>query len=704
MNKLKSILQKNYKLLLRNPLSSLIIVLGPLLLVILLGFTFSNANGVLLSASTYSPEYSALAQSTLDVLSNQGTLIVKQDTLEECIKKVQTGTAQICIEFPQGFSADSNSQIIFHTDHSQINLVWAVLDNIQKSVQGKNTELSLAYSQDVLERLNFAKAQIESVSSQITLAKSDSASAKLDIDDSIANVQSINVDLGVDIDGIIDANSQLNTANTATESLYSTIETDLDLLEGELLSIQEDLKDILEDANGTGLEDELEEFNETIGEILEDMTFLKSSAGEDYTAASERLIGAQTLLSDMSTSVDELDTKLASAASAKTTTQTSLENAQITLESLQESITTIESVISATQTKISGVSFSATQLNSPIQTKITPINNSTDNFSNMFPVLLTIIVMFTSILLGATFTFTEKTSRAHLRNLLTPTKPLIFNLGTLLSTLSIVAIQIVLFISISAAIFKVGITPHLYVVLITAIAIGATFAIMGMILGYLFKTQETTILGAITFALLMVFFSNTIVPIATMPAIMQLIARYSPFVLAENVIRQITIFGLNILDVYIPAAIVLVYVVAFYLLFTLIQKNASKISFVRLDRKRIGLSGKIGLASKKSDKVEVKKELVNSTVEKVIPPPKKELPPAPKPSKPEHSSLPEAPAPVIKTVVPTVNATTFVKKDIPEPVNDIATSTFDERKEVAKDETVSDFEARLSEINRILGE
>ncbi len=88
-----------------------------------------------------------------------------------------------------------------------------------------------------------------------------------------------------------------------------------------------------------------------------------------------------------------------------------------------------------------------------------------------------------------------------------------------------------------------------------------------MFIGYLFSSEETGTLASISLASIFLLFSSFLIPLESLSKSVATIAQYNPFVLSENVLRQLLIFGkgfsfsldLILLGVYVLVCAVLVY-------------------------------------------------------------------------------------------------------------------------------------------------
>ena len=98
----------------------------------------------------------------------------------------------------------------------------------------------------------------------------------------------------------------------------------------------------------------------------------------------------------------------------------------------------------------------------------------------------------------------------------------------------------------------------------------------GFIFGYLFNSEETAIVGAVSLSILMFIASGLILPVETMPRIMGNIIKFNPFVLTETALRQVLIFDLPIQSIVTEGIILLVYMALFIALSYIIMKYSKK--------------------------------------------------------------------------------------------------------------------------------
>src|SRR3989338_8262289 len=123
MSKILAIIGKNFKLLTRTKSSALIIILGPLLLIMLIGAAFNTANVYGVRVGTYSSGYSTLSSSLIDELGKKKFTVEKIESQDACIESVKRGIVHVCAVFPADLSLKSGGDIVFYVDNSRMNLV-----------------------------------------------------------------------------------------------------------------------------------------------------------------------------------------------------------------------------------------------------------------------------------------------------------------------------------------------------------------------------------------------------------------------------------------------------------------------------------------------------------------------------------------------------------------------------------------------------
>jgi ABC-type polysaccharide/polyol phosphate export permease len=168
----------------------------------------------------------------------------------------------------------------------------------------------------------------------------------------------------------------------------------------------------------------------------------------------------------------------------------------------------------------------------------------------MFPSLIALIVMLVSLMFAQTVVMMERKSSAYFRNLVTPTKEQVFILSNFLTTLLLLVLQLLLILGISMIVFKVDILANFLPTLLALLIIATFFIIVGITVGTVFSSPETSTLGAISIGSICLFLSDVLLPLETMPGYIQNIAQFNPFVVAEHLLRSTIIFKVGLVAVF----------------------------------------------------------------------------------------------------------------------------------------------------------
>ena len=445
-----------------------------------------------------------------------------------------------------------NNEVTFIVDYSKLNLVWIVVDIFTTKVSERATELRTSYANDLLNRviqtkddLNKGKTDITSIGTKQEAAKT-SASSAISLIDEI----NINTDFGEDV-SVSDAKSSLSTVTSKINSAKSKITSSKNVVSSSALSddektvITSDLSSASSSLNAalTYLEG-----NQSV-KSLEYMILSLNSALENAKSQLEQIKQKKTGIKGDLIMIDGSITDSIKAASDLTA---SVENMVARLQNVQSS--------------------DAEQIISPIKTKIEPVTTPETHFNYLFPTLIVLVIMITSILLSSTLVMIEKKSKSVFRNFITPTSDAVFNLGTFVTSFIVIIFQLAVFLLISGLFFETDIISSLGSSVFILLFISAAFILLGMFIGYLFKSEETYVLASITVSALLLFLSSTVMPLESISDSVRIFASYTPFVISENLLRQVMFFHFNLSSLGLELLTLAIYIMLFYGLMVASQK------------------------------------------------------------------------------------------------------------------------------------
>jgi len=208
--------------------------------------------------------------------------------------------------------------------------------------------------------------------------------------------------------------------------------------------------------------------------------------------------------------------------------------------SLDDSLSKIDKIIAEID---KSNAIDAEKIISPIKTQVVSVNSNSNNRDYILPTILTLIALFGGMLLSSSFVLKERKTKAYFRNLMTPTWNLTFVFANYLTCLSILIFQFILILAGIEWFFGkqiLGLLPEISLVLFFSLS---AFIFIGIFIGYLFKSEETVIFAAVFVAALMMFFSNTILPIETFLSEFKNFANFNPVVLSSLALKKIISFN-----------------------------------------------------------------------------------------------------------------------------------------------------------------
>ncbi len=270
----------------------------------------------------------------------------------------------------------------------------------------------------------------------------------------------------------------------------------------------------------------------------------------------------------------EANSKLTNITNARDFAIGDLADTQNSVSSNVEGINSIKVSIEQVKSDIASIKITnAEKIVSPIGMKIENVQTNKTYLNYLFPTLVVLMILFVSVLLSSTMVIREKLSSAYFRNFITPVNGLWFIIGNYLSSIILISLQLLILFGVVVYFVK-GSLSIVSLVLILLL-ISSVFIFLGMIVGYLFKSEETATLGAISISSLLLLFSNTVLPLEVLSKIKD-VALYNPFVLAESALKKIILFSSNLSSVKTTIFILLGYLVILFAIVLLIQRYTKK--------------------------------------------------------------------------------------------------------------------------------
>ncbi|MFH1211234.1 MAG: ABC transporter permease [archaeon] len=501
--RLIAMIKKDLKIIMRSKSSSLIVIFGPLLIVFLIGMAFNTSSLYDLRIATYSASYSDLTNSVISDLRDQQYNTIPVASEAECIEGVKFGTYHVCAVFPSDMQVSNEAN----------NLVKFYVDESRMN-------LAFLISSSVTQKVSAKAANISMGLTTDLLTTLDTT--KKELSEKKSTVSTL----------ITSANDKSLKVKTVTDSLNSV---DLEVNDSDL---------------------NISAVDKAVQKVKED-TNVSTSAFSDVNKA----------LNELKEGVSKLKVKMESVIEVREASVNELTGVR---DSIQTDISQINGLKTSIDTLVAGIEgikvTNAENIVSPVKTEIETVTGKQTHLSYLFPTFVILIIMFICILLASTITVREKSSKAYFRNFITPTNDFMFMIGGYFTNIFVVGLQVLVLFIAASYFFKSALFDILGPLVVILFIVSTLFILLGILIGFVFKSEETSTLGAISISSLLLFFSNAILPIETLPSYISNIAKYNPFVISEGVLKRVMLFNTSLGSVSVQLYMLLCFILIFFVL------------------------------------------------------------------------------------------------------------------------------------------
>jgi ABC-type multidrug transport system permease subunit len=540
------LVQKNLKLLVRAKASALVVILGPLLIIFLAGLAFDNTNLYAVRIGTHSPSYNDLSNSFIDKLAEKQFKITRYPTEELCTQGIRRGEIHTCIMFAQDFAIGKNgsNEIRFAVDYSQINLVWTILNVMTTSISARSSELSRNLTAVLLHTIDFTKKAVADRKQNLVALTTEND----EIGQRLGNVQAELMELELGLDpgefGITNLSSSSRIVKQWVDNSLNLGKQSLDQAQHFINAVGDLVKNSPAGSSiGTGVTTSLQSSVLEIANLKDKLSKTEDIVGEQYAELNS-------LIEHIAGRITQTKSQIDLAESAKVFTldeinviNTLLDQALLNILTLQKSLNEIEKMINAIQIT------DPQAIVQPVQTSIVPVVAEQSYLNYLFPTLIALVLLFTALLLAPTLILFERNSPAYFRNFMTPTSDLVFMGSVFVTTALLQVVQLIVIFAIAGIFFTQILNAFYYTAIVLALMI-MLYTCLGMVVGYLFNSEETAMLAAISLGSLFLFISDIIIPIESMPAVIMKFASFNPLVIGSDLLRRTILFNASIGEIW----------------------------------------------------------------------------------------------------------------------------------------------------------
>lgn len=638
MMKLYFELYKNFKLIFRNISSIALLILGPLTLILLIGFAFSgdSVHGIQIGVKT--DDFDALSP----IISNFTGIgeVIEYEYIEPCISDMQHEKTHICLEFSDEFmkyqddETIPSGQILFYYDNSRKKISTAIVNQISEFMGLTSEEISIESAKTIFQNIETLVVFLGDRSSDIDTLVQESYSLQYDLIERKKKLIEFRSEFLPKYYSIKRIQARINNLSSSLNESYSALNSEIILLDSELTQISDLLtnsvpsialpKYYIYEQNDTyqltanlsqiyALETQynltsIPYFNLTnytlvnpsyliVNNKTDNITVdLSSITPEQYkilavSSALSRIDSLHTIIYDFSGTAGELfnryneinsefDSMVVLLDEFKDMLDDEIDSIDIYLIKIDSAVANIlelNQTLNQNLVKLSRLNPSlAEKLIKPIVQSLEPILSGLRDIELVFPTLISLVIVFISMLFANIVTLSELNSKAYLRNLIAPVSPILFTFGLLFTNLFVIMFQVIVLLFVGQYRFHIRVFNNFGEILLVCALLSFIFIFLGMIVAYLFKSEQTSILVATFSAISFFLFSDIIAPLESMPPLATQIASMNPFVLSQGIFKKIILYEIPIGLMPEEMGALVVYFVLGLILLTVVSVMSNK--------------------------------------------------------------------------------------------------------------------------------
>lgn len=556
------LVKKNLKNLVRAKASSLVVILGPLLVIFLAGLAFDNSNVYAVKIGAYRPDVNDVTTAFLDQLREQFK-VIEYNSEEKCVDAIRKTDINTCMVFAANFTIGKPPQndIAFHVDYSRINLVWTVLQVMTEKVGEKTLQASRNLTTILLDTLEYAHQRIgDQRQVVIKLTTQNDLLAK--------NTEQLMAELS-DVDLTFDESAfPLENLTGSKTQVKQWVDSALELGDKGLVKAVSfiDSADAIVKSSGASSQtkDELlvkfQKSVEEINKVKANFAETKNLTIQSFEKFSKDLDALAGQIANTKARLQEADNSRQLGIRVLDATSILLDKSLLSIAEVQQAMNDIDNRISAIEIK------DPSAVSQPIITSIKPLVQQKTYLNYLFPVLIVLVIMFTALLITPTLILLDKHSPASFRTYMTPVRDGSYVAANFITAFILLFFQTIIILAIASVFFSSQIISNIPEAILLLLIVNSLFILIGMIIGYLFNNEETATLTAVSLGAVFLFISDVIIPIESMPEAFAYIASFNPYVLASSLLRRSLLFDSSLITLMGDIAILLGYIVAAALL------------------------------------------------------------------------------------------------------------------------------------------
>ncbi len=588
MRKILWEISKDLKLIFRNKTSLFLLVLGPLILILLVGFAFSGKEVHSIRLGLVAEDTGAFS-GLIQNFSGVGEVIHYED-IGSCLSEMESGYIHLCFQASQEIISTGSDiptlQAEFYFDNTRKKISSAIIDELSDYLGVQADEISISSARTILGNIQTLVVFLQERDSDLDSLTAEAENIRSDLVERKQALMEFNESFYPKYIRLKKLNARLDYYGDRFNESYMDFESELIGLSSSIYGFEEasrsafDYGQELYVVNASGMlflatnisvlpNATAEKVNASLINVTNKTfyyqgSFVNSSwlsAKDASSVAGRAALGAAESLQSQIERIQDVSEDYYEDAFAM---KREFDEAVALLDAMNqmietEIVTTDENIakIDAAVIRIADIRYAmaknldnlalldpdlAESLVRPIVQSYQPLDSSIKDIEIVFPALLTLVIIFISILFSTMMTLKEINSSAHFRNEISPQKQVLFTLGLYLSSMMVVAVQVSVLLLVGRYQFHIDVGPVIAEIAFISLILASIFCLIGMIYAYLLRNEGTSVLASIFTALGFYMFSDAITPLETMPIDAAKAAALNPYVLATSIFKKLISF------------------------------------------------------------------------------------------------------------------------------------------------------------------
>lgn len=572
MSQLLQLIKKNFRLLVRNKFSYVLLFFLPMIIFLVFGSIYYNQNNYDLNVGFVKLENNLLYNKYYNRVLNSSLNLYEFESFDSCIDNLKQNRIHSCVIFPENFTISDNSvnEVHMYFDNTKPGIENIVKNSLLVELEKESFEIKMENIRNIV--LVIQKTEIL-LNAQLNLTDEISFSLnKLE-----ENNNKIISDLETYSKNTDFSNSGYKKANTTLSYILKDKDEFTTGSQKEIDSFEAQMKILKTEINGLNLtsseEKEIDSIIKKIETANDNIQTQVNKFGYDYD-----FVQIKKDISDISKNLNDIKLKL---DQINLGIKNQVKNSETYIDRLEQRNDDLISVSNYVLADIENISVSNSQvLTSPVNfvgKQIVEDKNS--HINSHLPVLFTTLICILAMFFSANLVYIDKTNKAHVRNILTKVNSIKYVLANIITVTTIVFVQIGVIIWLYSLVFlRNAILIYLPKLLLIAFISIILFTLIGMIIGYLAKSQNGYYIYLVLFIFYFLIGSGKLIPLELISnkIIRNVLFYGNPYSFAEVLFRKILLFKEPLSSVYFELASIFAMVFIFVFICYLLESFQKK--------------------------------------------------------------------------------------------------------------------------------